>query len=241
MSYPRPTTTVFEGPDLAGEMAAALAAASIVFLDDAAYSKKLVKGAETAFAFARDFGKRSTYSRGKPYIEPFYNSSGYFDEYMWGGAWLYFATGNTTYISLATNPDVPKNSKAFYMKPDLSVLSWDNKLPAAMLLLTRVRMFLNPGYPYEDMLSMYHNVTSLTMCSYLHQFNVFKWTNGNSIMNMLLLPWFFIQKIMILKFQQDHKMHVNMKICRGVDTIEPWTTTISPICCQCSIFGISFC
>ncbi|XP_045822932.1 endoglucanase 12-like [Trifolium pratense] len=181
MDYPRPTTTIFEGPDLAGEMAAALAAASIVFQDDTTYSKKLLKGAETVFAFARDFGKRSTYSRGKPNIEPFYNSSGYFDEYMWGGAWLFYATGNSTYISLATDPNVPKHSNAFYMIPDLSVLSWDNKLPVAMLLLTRFRMFLSPGYPYEEMLSMYHNVTSLTMCSYLQQFKVFNWTRGGLI------------------------------------------------------------
>jgi hypothetical protein len=67
------------------------------------------------------------------------------------------------------------------MIPDLSVLSWDNKLPAAMLLLTRFRMFLSPGYPYEEMLSMYHNVTSLTMCSYLQQFKVFNWTRGGLI------------------------------------------------------------
>lgn len=179
MDYPRPTITINQGPDLAGEMAAALAAASIVFQDDVAYSKKLIKGAETVFAFARDSGKRAPYSRGEPYIAPYYNSTGYFDEYMWGGTWLYYATGNRTYISLATNPSVARNSKAFFMVPDLSVLSWNNKLPAAMLLLTRFRMFLNPGYPYEDMLSMYHNVTRLTMCSYLHQFNVFNFTKGN--------------------------------------------------------------
>ncbi|XP_058772370.1 endoglucanase 7-like [Vicia villosa] len=100
---------------------------------------------------------------------------------MWGGAWLFYATGNTSYISLATNPDLPMNANPFHMKPDLSVLSWDNKLPAAMLLLTRFRMFLNPGYPYEDMLSMYHNITSLTMCSYLHQFKVFQWSKGGLI------------------------------------------------------------
>lgn len=181
MDYPRPVQTANSGPDLAGEMAAALASASIVFRDDAAYSKKLVKGAATVFAFARDSGRRTPYSRGNPYIDPYYNSTGYFDEYMWGAAWLYYATGNKSYISLATNPGIPKNSKAFYMVPDLSVLSWDNKLPAAMLLLTRLRVFLNPGYPYEDMLSMYQNVTGLTMCSYLHQFNVFNWTKGGMI------------------------------------------------------------
>ncbi|KAG2719016.1 hypothetical protein I3843_03G238500 [Carya illinoinensis] len=182
MDYPRPTQTCNAGPDLAGEMAAALAAASIVFQDNDAYSKKLIKGAETLFAFARDNGRRRPYSRGNPNIAPYYNSTGYYDEYMWGGAWLYYATGNSTYLSLATNSGIPKNSKAFYMIPDLSVLSWDNKLPAAMLLLTRLRIFLNPGYPYEEMLRMYHNVTGLNMCSYLQSFHVFNWTSGGMIM-----------------------------------------------------------
>lgn len=181
MDYPRPIQTATSGPDLAGEMAAALAAASIVFRDDTSYSKKLIKGAVTVFDFARDFGRRTPYCRGNPYIEPFYNSSGYYDEYMWGAAWLFYATGNKSYIALATNPGLPKNSKAFYMIPDKIVLSWDNKLPAAMLLLTRLRVFLNPGYPYEDMLRSYHNVTGLTMCSYLQQYRFFNWTKGGMI------------------------------------------------------------
>lgn len=159
-------------------MAAALAAASIVFRDNTAYSKTLVKGAKTVFAFARDGGKRTRYSRGNPFIEPYYNSSGYYDEYMWGSAWLYYATGNVSYISLATNPGLSRNSRAFFMIPDQLVLSWDNKLPAAMLLLTRLRIFLNPGYPYEDMLRMYHNTTTLTMCAYMKQYGVFNWTRG---------------------------------------------------------------
>ncbi|XP_059628589.1 endoglucanase 12 [Cornus florida] len=181
MDYLRPVQTVYAGPELAGEMAAAFAAASIVFRDNAQYSAKLVKGAKTVFSFARDSGRRSRYSSGNPFIEPYYNSTGYFDEYMWGSAWLYYATGNKSYISLATNPGLSRNSRAFFMIPDLSVLSWDNKLPAAMLLLTRLRVFLNPGYPYEDMLRSYHNVTGLTMCSYLHRFNVFNWTKGGMI------------------------------------------------------------
>lgn len=181
MDYPRPVQTSSSAPDLAGEMAAAMAAASIVFRDDPAYSKKLSRGAETVFGFARDKGRRTRFSKGNPFIEPFYNSTNYFDEHMWGAAWLFYATGNNTYFRLATNPGLPSNSKAFYMIPDLSVLSWDNKLPAAMLLLTRARIFLNPGYPYEDMLKSYHNVTGLTMCSYLRRYNVFNWTRGGMI------------------------------------------------------------
>ncbi|KAM3359956.1 hypothetical protein P3S68_019667 [Capsicum galapagoense] len=63
----------------------------------------------------------------------------------------------------------------------LRVLSWDNKLPAAMLLLTRMSIFLNPGYPYEEMLSSYYNYTGLTMSSYLQRFRVFNFTKGGLI------------------------------------------------------------
>lgn len=180
MDYKRPVQTVYAGPDLAGEMAAALASASIVFRDDQAYSKKLIKGATAVYNFARDGGKRSRYSSGNQDIALFYNSTGYYDEYMWAAAWMFYATGNSSYITFATDPRLPRNAKAFFTNiPDLGVLSWDNKLPAAQLLLTRLRIFLNPGYPYEESLRMYHNVTGLTMCAYLRQFNVFNFTQGN--------------------------------------------------------------
>ncbi|KAJ8557442.1 hypothetical protein K7X08_003067 [Anisodus acutangulus] len=160
MNYERPVQTATSGPDLAGEML------------------KLVKGAATLFAFARDLGKRTSCCRGNPLTEPFYNSTNYFDEFMWGSAWLYYATCNKTYLLLATNPGLSKKSKANFMIPDLRVLSWDNKLPAAMLLLTRIRIFFSPGYPYEEMLSSYHNITCVTMCSYLQRFHVFNFTKG---------------------------------------------------------------
>ncbi|KAK1400559.1 Endoglucanase [Heracleum sosnowskyi] len=181
MDYPRPVQTSYAGPELAGEMAAALAAASIVFRDNNVYSEKLAKGAATVFEFGRDQSKRRTYSSQNPYIEHYYNSSGYYDEYMWGAAWLYYATGNRSYVSLATNQGLPSDAHAFSMNRDLNVLSWDNKLPAAMMLLTRLRIFLNPGYPYEAMLSSYHNKTGLTMCSYLQRYNVYNWTQGGLI------------------------------------------------------------
>ncbi|KAL5996753.1 Endoglucanase 12 [Asimina triloba] len=181
MDYPRPTFSVVSGPDLAGEMAAALASASIVFRDNDAYSKNLVKGATTLFKFARDSGRRSSYSHGRPEFALFYNSTGYYDEYMWGAAWLYYATGNSSYLSLATNPGVSRNAKAFRGILDLNVFSWDNKLPGAELLLSRIRILLNPGYPYEEMLQIYHNQTGINMCSYLPNFNAFNFTRGGMI------------------------------------------------------------
>ncbi|GKD04191.1 endoglucanase 12, partial [Tanacetum coccineum] len=181
MDYERSTQRITSGPDLAGEMAAALASASIVFKDDTKYSQKLLHGAATVWTFAQDRGKNSTYSKDNAFIEPYYNSSGYYDEYMWGSAWMYYATGNSSYLLTATNEEISRNAKALADKPSQRVLSWDNKLPAAMLLLTRIRLYLNPGYPYEGMLASYHKATSLTMCSYLKQYKVFHWTRGGLI------------------------------------------------------------
>lgn len=124
LDYPRPTQTCYQGPDLASEIAAAFAAASIVLQDDSAYSWKLIRGAETVFAFARDKSKRRSYSRDNPYISPYYNSTGYYEEYIWGATWLYYTTGNSTYISLATKPSFSRHSKAFFRIPKLRVPSW---------------------------------------------------------------------------------------------------------------------
>ncbi|ERN20205.1 endoglucanase 12 [Amborella trichopoda] len=181
MDYPRRSLASSSAPDLGAEMAAALSAASIVFRDDPVYSERLSHAAETVFKFARDQGHRNRYSAGNPDIEPFYNSTDYFDEHMWGAAWLYYATGNSSYLALATNPGIARNAHNADGGPDKGVLSWDNKIPAAQLLLLRLRMFLNPGYPYEEMLKSYSNITGLYMCSYLKRFNVFNFTQGGLI------------------------------------------------------------
>ncbi|GJU91340.1 endoglucanase 12-like protein [Tanacetum coccineum] len=153
MDYNRPTQIITSGADLAGEMTAA----SVVFKDDTAYSKKLLEGAATVWAFAQDPGKRSRYSKNDLFIEHSYNSTGYFDEYLWGG--------------------FPRQAKAFTDDPSKRVLSWDNKFPAVMLLLTRLRLFRGPGYPYEEMLMKYHNATLVTLL----QYQMHNWTRGGLI------------------------------------------------------------
>eukprot|EP01018_Ginkgo_biloba_P024960 Gb_39316 [translate_table: standard] len=179
MDYPRPVTRCNTGSDLAAEMAAALAAASIVFKDNRTYSQKLLKGATTLFKFSRD--RRGRYSKGDPVLELMYNSTGYYDEFVWGGAWMYYATGNSSYLQLVTTPGIAKNAGAFQGGPDYGVFSWDNKLAGAQVLLSRLRIFLSPGYPYEEILSSYHNQTNLIMCSYMPMFKVFNRTRGGLI------------------------------------------------------------
>lgn len=178
IDYPRPVTECGSCSDLAAEMAAALAAASIVFKDNKAYSQKLVHGAGTLYSFSRQ--QRGRYSQGQE-SAIFYNSTMYWDEFIWGGAWLYYATGNSSYLQLATTRGLAKHAGAFWGGPDYGVFSWDNKLAGAQVLLTRLRLFLSPGYPYEDMLQTFHNQTNIIMCSYLPYFNSFNRTKGGLI------------------------------------------------------------
>ncbi|KAJ6852251.1 endoglucanase 10-like [Iris pallida] len=179
INYLRPVYECHSCSDLASEMAAALAAASIVFRDSRTYSEKLVHGAKTLFKFGRD--QRGRYSPGGSDPSFFYNSTGYWDEFVWGGAWMYYATGNASYLSLATTPGIAKHAGAFWGGPDYGVFSWDSKLIGAQVLLIRLRLFLSPGYPYEEMLRTFHNQTSLVMCSYLPMYTSFNRTKGGLI------------------------------------------------------------
>jgi hypothetical protein len=46
------------------------------------------------------------------------------------------------------------------------------------VLLSRLRLFLSPKYPYEEMLRTFHNQTNIIMCSYLPVFKSFNRTKG---------------------------------------------------------------
>ncbi|KAI9181974.1 hypothetical protein LWI28_020655 [Acer negundo] len=165
----------YECPALAGEMAAALASASIVFKDSQDYSRKLVHGAEVLFKFAtREQGAKFTGVADPSSV--YYNSNDY-----WAGAWLYCATGNSSYQRFVTDPSVADHSSAFSGGPDRGVLSWNKKHTGAQLLLTRMRMFLGYGYPYEEMLRRFHNQVDEIMCSYLPGFTNFGRTPGGLI------------------------------------------------------------
>ena len=89
------------GSDAAGEAAAALAAAAIVFRPtDAAYADLLLKHARELYTFADTY--RGKYSDSIPDAAAFYNSfSGYNDELAWGATWLYKATGDQSYLAKA--------------------------------------------------------------------------------------------------------------------------------------------
>uniref|UniRef100_A0ACD5TZZ0 Uncharacterized protein n=2 Tax=Avena sativa TaxID=4498 RepID=A0ACD5TZZ0_AVESA len=181
IDYARPVVECQSCPDLAAEMAAALAAASIVFKDDRAYSRKLLHGATTVWNFASDRAGSTSYSPPGSDASEFYNSTRYYDELLWGGSWMYLATGNSSYLHRVIDSNLAKQAGAFSAGKDHGVFSWDNKLPGAQLLMSRLWLFLSPGYPYEDMLRTFQSQTSIIMCSYLPVFKSFNRTKGGLI------------------------------------------------------------
>jgi len=126
-------TAASGGSDLAGETAAALAAASIVFKkSDATYSTKLLTHAKTLFTFANQY--RKVYHESITDAAEFYKSwSGYGDELIWGAAWLYRATNDTTYKTLAE-----KLYDEFPLKETPKQFGWDDKNVGANILLAQL-------------------------------------------------------------------------------------------------------
>jgi hypothetical protein len=122
------------GSDLAGEAAAALASASIVFRStDVAYADRLLQNAIQLFTFADTY--KGKYSDSITDAAKFYNSSGYEDELGWAATWLYKATKaagntNTTYLNKA---------ESYYSSKYLGTWTqtWDDKSYGAMVLLAQ--------------------------------------------------------------------------------------------------------
>jgi endoglucanase len=138
----RPSAKIDEthpGSDLAGEAAAALAAASIIFKPtDPTYSATLLNHAKQLYEFADNF--RGKYDAAIPAAGGYYNSwSGYNDELVWGAIWLYMATNDQTYLTkaetgyanLGTEPQSTTKSYKW-------TIAWDDKSYGCYVLLAKL-------------------------------------------------------------------------------------------------------
>ncbi len=126
-------TPTAPGSDLAGEAAAALASAAVVFREeDPAYAQLLIEHARQLFAFALQY--QGKYSDSIPAARPFYESQGYWDELAWAAAWLYSATGQKAYLAQAED----LYEKQLLGKFRASTLNWDDKRAGVAVLLARL-------------------------------------------------------------------------------------------------------
>ncbi len=127
------------GSDLAGETAAAMAAASMAFRPkDPAYADTLLTHAKQLYSFADRV--RKMYHECILDAAGFYKSwSGYNDELVWGAIWLYRATGDASYLAkaesyyanLGTEPQSTTKSYRW-------TVAWDDKSYGAYVLLAKL-------------------------------------------------------------------------------------------------------
>ncbi|XP_010058568.2 endoglucanase 14 [Eucalyptus grandis] len=117
------------GADLAGETAAAFAAASIAFAKtDSEYSSQLLTHAKQLFDFARNHP--GVYTSSISVAGQFYSSSGYQDELLWAAAWLHRATGDKEYLDyLSSSGDTGGGRTEF---------SWNDKYVGAQVLVAKL-------------------------------------------------------------------------------------------------------
>ncbi|XP_022159640.1 endoglucanase 8-like [Momordica charantia] len=123
----------FPGSEVSAEIAAALAASSLVFrAADRGYSARLLKRARMVFEFADTYRGSYNESLGR-WVCPFYCSfSGYEDELIWGAAWLFKATKAAYYWNYVTkNINKIQNSAEF---------GWDTKDAGINVLISKFVM-----------------------------------------------------------------------------------------------------
>ncbi|ESW28146.1 hypothetical protein PHAVU_003G262600 [Phaseolus vulgaris] len=192
MHEERPLTQINSsspGTEVAAETAAALASASLVFKEiDFTYSRILLRHAQQLFIFADTY--RVSYSVSIPQVRNYYNSSGFGDELLWAGVWLYHATKDPSYLNYVTE----QNEKAFGSLGSLSWFSWDDKHAATQVLLSRVSFFGARNIPDTENLDlqMYRESVEILICTLLPD-SPTATTNRTESGLIWLVPWNSLQ------------------------------------------------
>lgn len=148
------------GSDLAGETAAAMAAASIVFRRyNGAYSDELLSHAYQLFEFADKY--RGKYDSSITVAQKYYRSvSGYADELLWAAAWLYKATNNQVYLNyLGSNGDALGGTGWA-----MTEFGWDVKYAGVQTLVAKFLMQGKGGH-YTGEFQQYQQKAEYFMCS----------------------------------------------------------------------------
>ncbi len=142
MQMARPSyrvTTSCPGSDVAGETAAAMAAASMAFRPtDPAYANTLLSHARQLYSFADNF--RGAYSDCITDAANFYRSwSGFNDELVWGAIWLYRATNEQAFLDKAQSYYANlSNQQQTTIKSYKWTHAWDDKSYGSYVLLAKL-------------------------------------------------------------------------------------------------------
>ncbi|KAF5746100.1 endoglucanase 11-like [Tripterygium wilfordii] len=124
------------GSDLAGETAAAMAAASIVFKKtNPHYSHLLLHHAQQLFEFGDKY--RGKYDASVGVVKTYYASvSGYMDELLWAAMWLHKATDREEYLNHLINRANSFGGTGWA----ISEFSWDVKYAGIQIMASQLLM-----------------------------------------------------------------------------------------------------
>ncbi|XP_050377534.1 endoglucanase 6 [Argentina anserina] len=150
------------GSDLAGETAAAMAAASIVFRrTNPAYSRTLLQHAYQLFDFADKY--RGKYDSSITVAQKYYRSiSGYNDELLWAAAWLYQASNSEYYLNYLANNGDSMGGTGWGM----TEFGWDVKYSGVQTLVAKFLMQGKAG-KHAAVFQKYTAKAEYFMCSCL--------------------------------------------------------------------------
>ncbi|XP_051137167.1 endoglucanase 6-like isoform X2 [Andrographis paniculata] len=154
------------GSDLAGETAAAMAAASIVFRRyNPSYSAELLKHAHQLFDFADKY--RGKYDNSITIAQKYYRSvSGYADELLWAAAWLYKATNNQYYLDYLGKNGDSLGGTGWAM----TEFGWDVKYAGVQTIVAKFLM-AGKGGRHAPVFEKYQQKAEFFMCSCLGKGN----------------------------------------------------------------------
>ncbi|KAE8677963.1 Endoglucanase 2 [Hibiscus syriacus] len=148
------------GSDLAGETAAAMAAASVVFRrSNPAYSSELLHHAYQLFEFADKY--RGKYDSSITVAQKYYRSvSGYNDELLWAAAWLYQASNNDYYLNYLGKNGDSMGGTGWAM----TEFGWDVKYAGVQTLVAKFLMQGKAGL-HAPVFKRYHQKAEHFMCA----------------------------------------------------------------------------
>jgi len=151
------------GSDVAGETAAAMAAASIVFRDaNPHYAHLLLHHAQQLFEFADKY--RGKYDSSIAEVKSYYASvSGYKDELLWAALWLHRATGRAEYLDYVVD-----NADSFGGTGwAINEFSWDVKYAGVQILATRLLLRGEHAARHRSTLERYRAKAERYVCACL--------------------------------------------------------------------------
>ncbi|KAM7251109.1 hypothetical protein ACFE04_022992 [Oxalis oulophora] len=155
------------GSEVAGETAAAMAAASIVFSKtNPHYSHMLLHHAEQLFVFADKY--RGKYDESIKGVKGHYTSiSGYKDELLWSAIWLYKATNKDYYLDYFV-----ENARSFGgITWAMTEFSWDVKYAGLQILASKLLM-QERNQKHKHILEQYRSKAEFYLCTCLNKNNI---------------------------------------------------------------------